>query len=124
VRPLHLVLDASAVEAYARGDVNVGEPLAEVVDNDAAFAAPLNVLAAAGAVLDPVWITLLASHPSFAPVDTAWSRWRNLATSHALLGRLDAVEALLVALDADCDVLTAEPEADSSLGADPPVIGV
>ena len=80
------MLDASAVEAYARADVDL--------------------------------------HPSFAPVDTAWSRWRNLATPPALLGRLDAAEALLVALDAGCDVPTADPEAYSSLGDDPPVIGV
>jgi hypothetical protein len=47
-----------------------------------------------------------------------------LAASLGLLGRLDTAAALLVAFDADCDVLTAEPDAYGPLGDDPPVIPI
>jgi hypothetical protein len=49
VKPIHFVLDATAVEAYARGSEHVGEPLTKIIENGAAFTAPLTVLASAGA---------------------------------------------------------------------------
>lgn len=45
MRPLHLVLDTSAVTAYADGSEHVGEPLTMVAENGAAFTVPLTVLA-------------------------------------------------------------------------------
>jgi hypothetical protein len=47
-----------------------------------------------------------------------------LASTFGLVGRLDAAEALLAALDFDGDVLTAEPGLYASLGDDPPVIAI
>lgn len=52
MRPVHLVLDTSAVVAYATGSEHIGEPLTRVAENDAAFTAPLTVLAAAAAQVD------------------------------------------------------------------------
>jgi hypothetical protein len=46
MRPVHLVLDTSAVLAYACGSEHVGEPLTQVAENDATFVVPLTVLAA------------------------------------------------------------------------------
>jgi hypothetical protein len=63
-------------------------------------------------------------HPAFEPVETEWTRWGPLAATLTLVGRLDAAEALLVALDFDCDVLTSEPELYAALGDDSPIITV
>ena len=41
-----------------------------------------------------------------------------------LVGRLDAAEALLAALDFDRHVLTGEPGIYSALGDDPPIIAI
>jgi hypothetical protein len=41
-----------------------------------------------------------------------------------LVGRLDAAEALLAALDRECHVLTGEPALYSGLGDDPPIIAI
>jgi hypothetical protein len=124
VRPLHLVLDASAVEAYAAGSEHVGEPLTQVTENAATFTAPLTVLATAASRVDPAWVELLTAHPAFTPVGTDWSRWPGLSASLSLLGRIDAAEALLVALGAGCDVLTADPDLCRPLGEDPPAIAI
>lgn len=124
MRPIHLVLDTSAVVAYAAGSEHVGEPLTQVAENDAAFTVPLTVLAAAAAQVDRAWVELLIKHPAFEPVETDWTRWAALAATLGLVGRLDAAEALLVALDFDCDVLTAEPGQYAALGDDPPIIAI
>lgn len=56
MRPIHLVLDTSAVVAYANGSEHVGEPLTQVAENGAAFTAPLTALAAAAAQVDRAWV--------------------------------------------------------------------
>jgi hypothetical protein len=119
---VHVVLDTSAVVAYAAGSEHVGEPLTQVAENEGAFTATLTVLAAAAAQVDRAWVDLLTKHPAFEPVDTDWTRWASLAATLGLVGQLDAAEALLVALDCDCDILTAEPELYLALGDDPPII--
>jgi hypothetical protein len=78
-----------------------------VAENEGAFTAPLTVLATAAAQVDRVWVDLLTKHPAVEPVETDWTRWASLSATLGLVGRLDAAEALLVALD--CDILTAEP---------------
>jgi hypothetical protein len=124
MKALHLVLDTSAVLAYAKGSEHVGEPLTQVAENDAAFTVPLAALASAAVRVDRSLVELLTKHPAFASADLAWTRWAPLAATLGLLGRLDAAEALLLALDFDCDVLTAEPAIYSSLGDDPPIIAI
>jgi hypothetical protein len=78
VKPVHLVLDTSAVVAYATGSEHVGEPLTQVTENDAVFTAPLTVLATAATRADRVWIDLLTKHPAFEPIETDWTRWTAL----------------------------------------------
>jgi hypothetical protein len=124
MRPIHLVLDTSAVLAYASGSEHVGEPLTQVAENDASFVVPLTVLAAGAVQVDHRWVELLTKHPAFEPLETDWARWPVLAATFRMVGRLDAAEALLVALDYNCDVLTAEPTVYAALGDDPPVIEV
>jgi hypothetical protein len=84
----------------------------------------LAALASAAVRVDRSLVELLTKHPAFAPADLAWTRWAPLAATLGLLGRLDAAEALLLALDFDCDVLTAEPAIYSALGDDPPIIAI
>jgi len=40
-RPIRVVLDTSAVIAYARGSIDVGETINEVDDDEAAFGIPV-----------------------------------------------------------------------------------
>jgi hypothetical protein len=122
VKPLHLILDTSAVLAYASGSEHVGEPISQVLENGAAFTVPLTVLATAAAAVGDNWVELLTSHPAFEPIQTGWARWPAVAEMIRLVGRLDAAEALLAAVDFHCDVLTAEASLYSALGDDPPVI--
>jgi hypothetical protein len=124
VRPVRLVLDTSAVIAYANGSEHVGEPLTQVAENRAAFTAPLAVLATAATQVDRAWVDLLTKHPAFQPVETEWTRWPALAATLGTVARLDAAEALLAALDVNCDVLTAEPHVYATLGDDPPIIAI
>jgi hypothetical protein len=121
---VHLVLDTSAVVAHARGSEHVGEPLTQVLENGAAFTVPLNALASAAARAEPAMVDLQTKHAAFEPVDSRWSRWPALAATFGLLGRLDAADALLWAIDFDCDVLTAGPAVYGPLGDDPPIITV
>jgi hypothetical protein len=43
-KPIRVVLDASAVAAYAKGSIGLGETIIEVVDDGAAFAVPVTSL--------------------------------------------------------------------------------
>jgi hypothetical protein len=52
MKAIHLVLDTSAILAYAEGSSDVGEPLTQVAENDAAFTVPLTVLATAAAATE------------------------------------------------------------------------
>jgi hypothetical protein len=124
VSAVHLVLDTSAVLAYARGSEHVGETLTQVVENGVSFSVPLCVLATAAARVGPTPVDLLTTHPAFGPSDSAWTRWPALGAALGLVGRLDAAEALLVALDVHCDVLTAEPDVYAALGEDAPIITI
>jgi hypothetical protein len=124
MRPIHLVLDTSAVVAYAQGSEHVGETLTQVLENGAAFTVPMTVLAVAATRADPALVELLTKHQAFQPVGLEWSRWRALAATVGLLGRPDAAEALLLSLDLDAHVLSGEPELYAVLGDDPPVIPI
>ena len=95
-----------------------------MLENDAAFTAPMTVLAVAATHADPALVDLLTKHEAFQPVELEWTRWPALAATIGLLGRPDAAEALLVALDFDGHVLSAEPELYASLGDDPPIIRI
>lgn len=124
MRPLHLVLDTSAVLAYARGDANVGEPLTQVAENGAAFTVPMSVLATAATQADASWMSLLTKHAAFEPIKLEWEQWPALSATLGMVQHLDTAEALLLALRANCEVLTAEPDLYAAMGDDPPIIEV
>jgi len=124
MRQIHLVLDTSAVIAYARSSEHVGETLTQVLENEAAFTAPATVLALAATRAELALVDLLTKHQAFQPVELEWTRWPALAASLGLLRRPDAAEALLLALDFDCHVLSGEAELYAPLGDDPPIITI
>lgn len=119
--PVRLILDTSAIVAYARGSEAVGETIREV-GADAAFGLPVACLACAQ--VDLPWLDLLVAHPAAVVLSTPAGVWRSLVATADLLGTIDAATAVLAAWDADCDVLSGEPEVYGPLGDDAPVIGI
>jgi hypothetical protein len=52
------------------------------------------------------------------------TRWRQLAVALTLVGDAAAAHAVVAAIDADCEILTAQPELYASFGDDPPIIPI
>jgi hypothetical protein len=79
-RPVRVLLDASAIIAFTRGSIDVGEILAEVNDEDAAAGLPILCLVEASrAVSDTDRLDLLVAHPATAvlvPGPTIGRLWR------------------------------------------------
>ncbi len=111
-----LVLDTSAVAAYAAGSEHLGEVLSEVADEPGALVAlPLVALVEAHATLkDPATLDILVGLPHLHVLpldDTAVADWRRYANATLLLGGLDrACAALLVAYGRAQLVATADPD--------------
>jgi hypothetical protein len=110
---VRLVLDASAVLAYAAGSINVGETITEVADEGGQFGASVVALAEASRVVrddDALGVPLLARHVRFVPLPALAEDWARIAWWSRTLGRLDRAAALVEALDRDGYVVTAEPD--------------
>jgi hypothetical protein len=121
---LHVVLDTTAVAAYARGSDHVGEVLRELVDEGAGFGLlALCLYEAADRVKEDRWplLDLLAAHPYCTALPLPVDDWRPVAAAAQLLGDLGrATAALPVARDQALYVLTSEPDAYGGL----PTIGI
>jgi hypothetical protein len=112
--PIRIVLDTTAITAYAGSSIAVGEAITLAGEENALVALPIVCLAEAyRRVPDDQLptISLLAGHPSIVVVDTEPEDWQALAGLARDLGRVDAAAALLLAVDADGYVLTGEPDA-------------
>lgn len=111
--PIRVVLDTTAITAYAGTSVAVGEIIAEVGDENALAALPLTCLAQAYQCVPddqlPA-IGLLVALANTVVVDTDPADWLALAGLARDLGRVDAAAALLLAVDCDGYVVTAEPD--------------
>lgn len=122
-RPIRIVLDASAVVAYARGSIDVGETLAEVDDENAAAALPILCLVEASrAIASTEFLDLLVNHRATVLTAPEPSLWRALATVHQTVGRLDSASAALLATHQGLQVLTREPGLYAGLKGGGPVI--
>jgi hypothetical protein len=125
---IQLVLDRTAVLAYATGSIDVGETITEVVDEGAAFGASVVALAEASRLVrDDValGVPLLVGHSRFESLPALAEDWRRIAWWSRTLDSVDRAAALIEALDRDAYVVTAEPEAYHVKGLDDlPVIGV
>jgi len=115
--PIRIVLDTSAIGAYARTSLPVGEIVAEVAEENARIGVPLACLAEVHRRKPPLsdnqldGVVLLTSHPHVVVADTDPQDWRALAGLVRDLGRVDAAAALLLAVDCGGYVFTAEPDA-------------
>lgn len=108
--PFRIVLDTSAVVAYTRGSIAVGEILSEITDEHGVALVPLPCLVeAAHTVDDLARLDLLVGHPAVAVYPGEADQWRALAAMYAIVGRQDAAMAALLALDAEVSVLTRRP---------------
>ena len=123
IRPVHLVLDTSAIVAYAK-TIDVGETIEEVRGNHGEFALPVACLAEAAHLMPTDVLDLLVGNKSAILVGLASDEWRALAAMRTLLGRLDVAAAFAAAEAHACDILTAEPDLYKPLGDDPPIISI
>jgi hypothetical protein len=110
-RPARLVLDTSAVAAWARGSVSVGELLAEIDLEYGAVIIPLPCLieAAANLVDGKDLLDLLVEHTASVVLADDPGDWRMLAGVLAVVGNHALASAAWNALDLGVDVLTRHP---------------
>jgi hypothetical protein len=107
-RPVRVVLDTSAIIAYAQStSVDVGEVMAEVDDEYAAVAVPIQCLMEAyGVVADRDRLEVLAQHPAVVLVNIDPADWRVASDLADAGGRIDAAVAALLAVDYQAIMLT------------------
>lgn len=119
-RPVQLVLDTSAIVAFAAGSIAVGELIAEIDDEEGSTGLPALCLAEANqCAVDADRLNLLVSHHATVLLDLHAADWRALSMSaHEILGRADAATAVLAAVEFDCDVVTTTPRLYAGLDGD------
>jgi hypothetical protein len=124
-RSLRILLDASAIVAFCRESVHVGEVIAEVADEEDAAVGPpvLCLVEGSRAVADTSRLDLLVQHPA-TTVLTPDPDWRALAATYDTVGRLDAASAVLAALDLDCHLLSAQPGLYGGIAGGGPIIPI
>lgn len=109
-RTVRLVFDATAVAAFMRGSIAVGEILAEIDEEHGCVILPLACLVeAAASLLDREHLDLLIGHPATVLVSDDPAEWLALTQLRILTGRPDCAAAALIALDYQVDVMTREP---------------
>ena len=81
-------------------------------------------LAAAAAVVGAGTVELLAKHEAFVALELTVDRWKQVGATLGIVGDLAAAHGVVVALEADCEILTGRPELYAGLGDDPPIIEI
>jgi hypothetical protein len=82
-RPVHVLLDASAIIAFTRRSIDVGEVIGEVDAEQAAVGLPVLCLVEANrAVTDTDLLDYLVAHPATAVTPVAPDSWRALAAAY------------------------------------------
>ncbi|MER7334073.1 MULTISPECIES: hypothetical protein [unclassified Micromonospora] len=117
-----MVLDASAIVAFAEESIDVGEVIAEVADEGCLFGLPVTCLAEAFRLTDADRLDMVVNHPAAAVLTVDPLNWRACAVTHLMLGRLDAATALLAAVDNECHLLTGQPGLYAALDGGGPII--
>jgi hypothetical protein len=105
-----LVLDTSAIAAFAPGSVNVGEPITEVYSEGGRVVVPVVCLVEAACRVGEDMPRLLVDNPACEVEPLAGDRWAVVAAGTRVLGRLDLASAFLAATVGRGYVLTAEPD--------------
>lgn len=124
-RPVRVLLDASAILAFTRESLDVGEVIAEVDDEDAAVGLPvLCLVEASRAVQDQDRLALLVQHRASAVLGIEPDDWRVLAAMQDIVGRTDAATAAIIAVELDVSILTAQPGLYGGMADGGPVIPI
>ncbi|BCY09229.1 hypothetical protein [Actinoplanes sp. L3-i22] len=108
-RTERLVLDASAVAAWIRGSVAVGELIAEIDEEHGAVLLPLPCLVRAAhenGLLETGLLQILVEHPAVFVISDDPADWLALAAMNAIVDGADRASAALLALTAGVDILT------------------
>ena len=113
-----LVLDTSAIKAFAAGSVDVGEPIAEVHSDGGRVVVPVVCLIEAARQVGDDMPRLLVDHPACEVAPLTEELWTAVTAGVRILGRLELAVSLLSATMGDGYVLTAEPEAYGHIGED------
>ncbi len=125
---VRLILDTSAVLAYARGSINVGETITEVIQEGGWIGASVVCLAEASRVVpqqDAFGVPLLANHDRFVALPAEEGEWRKLAWWAKTLDGVDRAATAIEALDRRGYVVTAEPEVyEEKVDGELPVIAI
>lgn len=110
-RRVTLVLDASAVAAFVRGSLDVGEVLIQVAEDDALAVIPLASLAeAASTIAEDGLLDFLLSRHAVVVHGGDPEAWRALTHALRLTGRFEAASAALLAVDHQAALITRRPE--------------
>ena len=124
-RPVRVVLDASAIIAFTRGSIDVGETIAEVNDERGGVGLPvLCLVQAAQVVADRSLLDILIHHEASVLLDNLAEDWEVLTVLYDTVGRLDAASAVTAAYDLDALILTAQPRLYGGLQDGGPIIAV
>lgn len=123
---VRVILDASAIIAFTRESIDVGEVIAEVADEEGgAVGLPvLCLVEATRAVADTDRLDLLVNHPASVILTPDPASWRALAVTYETVGRLDAASAVLAAIDLGSSVLTGQPGLYAGLAGGGPIIPI
>ncbi len=111
-RPVQLVFDTSAVAAWVRGSLAVGETLAEIDDERGAALIPLWCLVEAGhasGLLQRERLEVLLAHPATVLAVDDRGDWDALVMLQQLTGSPDCASAVMMAIRADVDVMSCHP---------------
>ncbi|MCX5070895.1 hypothetical protein OOJ91_34165 [Micromonospora lupini] len=123
---VRVVLDSSAIVAFCRESIGVGEVIAEVADEEGCVVGlPVLCLAeAARVVTDQDRLALLVSHRAVEVLSPDPDSWQALAVTLDTVGRVDAATAVLAAIDLGCHVLSGQPGLYGGIAGGGPVIGI
>ena len=91
-------------------------------DEGAGFGVPVAALASAAAVIGADAVGLLTKNGAFVALELTMDRWQQVGATLGIVRDLAAAHAVVVAIEADCEILTARPESYAGLGDDPPII--
>lgn len=112
--PVRLVLDRSALLAYAAGSMHAAEPVHQVVENQARVGVPAVTVSEALAQLDDprdrAILHELLDSDACELLPTSAESWPELAYWQRATGRVDLAACVLAVIDHDCWILTAEPK--------------
>jgi hypothetical protein len=125
---VRLVLDLSAILAYAAGSVRLGETIIEAVEEGGRFGASVVCLAEAARLVDEddaPRVPLLTRHWRFVMLPVLTEDWDRLALWTRSLRHVVRAASVVEALDRGGYVVTGEPDAYDIMGTgDLPVIAI